>query len=85
VKGYLFSPAGARHPMWTHPALGQTTTTTTTTVEARDPASVTPVNPPGKTDLLTLLAVGGAVLLVTEATGLTHVRKWFTKTLGLSR
>lgn len=86
MKGFLFAQPAARHPMWS-PSLGQTTVTTTVTTEgsAAQGAQGAQAAPLGKTDLLTLLAVGGAVLVVTEATGLTHVRKWFTKTLKLSR
>jgi hypothetical protein len=72
---------------WT-PSLGQTTVTTTVSSAGNGTPSVASAQGApneGGMNMLALLALSGAVLVVTEALGLTHVRKWFSKTMGFSK
>jgi len=83
VKGFMFAPPVTRHPLW-KPHLGQTTVVTTTTTTGGGAAPGTEVfeRQSGGADMITILILGGAALLVTEALGVTHVTKWFSKKLG---
>jgi hypothetical protein len=78
----MFAPPVTRHPIW-KPALGQTTTVVTTTTGG--PGTEIYEKQSAGADMITLLVVTGAVLVVTEALGVTHVTKWASKKLGLSK
>ncbi len=89
MRGFLFAPSATRHPIW-KPNLGQTTTVVTTTTTsggaaAAGPGSEVYERQSAGADMITILVLGGAALLVTEALGVTHVTKWFSKKLGFSK
>jgi hypothetical protein len=65
--------------------LAQATATTTTTTTTPAPAQAPPSDAGGKTDLTTLLVVGGVVLAVTEVLGVTHILKWAGKVTGIRK
>lgn len=81
----MFAHPVTRHPIW-KPHLGQTTTVVTTTTTGQGtPGTEVFERQSGGADMITILILGGAALVVTEALGVTHVTKWFSKKLGLSK